>query len=100
MRMQMLPNGDLIANSVPVIMLLSYAYDVPVDLSPRLSSLPDWAIRERYDIEGKAIPKAISPTQDSDSRNRNQQEVRELLADRFKLAMRVEKKKERCQFML
>ena len=93
MRMQMLSNGDLIANSVPVIMLLSYAYDVPVDPSPRLSSLPEWAIRERYDIEGKAITKAISPTQDSDSRRRNQQEVRELLADRFKLAIWVENKK-------
>src|SRR6267143_2226742 len=68
MRMQVLPNGDLIANVVPVIMLLSYAYDVPIDPSPRLSSLPEWTIRERYDIEGKAITKAISPTQDSDSR--------------------------------
>ena len=54
-RMQILPNGDLIANAVPVIMLLSYAYDLPVDPSPRLSLLPDWTIRERYDIEGKAI---------------------------------------------
>ena len=26
MRMQILPSGDLIANAVPVIMLLSYAY--------------------------------------------------------------------------
>jgi uncharacterized protein (TIGR03435 family) len=93
MRMQILPNGDLIANAVPVIMLLSYAYDVPVDPSPRLSSLPDWTIRERYDIEGKAIDKAIGPTQDSDSRSRNQQEVRGLLAGRFKLAMRVVNKK-------
>lgn len=93
MRMQMLPNGDLIANAVPVIMLLSYAYDVPVDPSPRLSSLPGWTIRERYDIEGKAIAQAVSSTQDSDARSRNQQAVRALLVDRFKLAMRVEKKK-------
>jgi hypothetical protein len=28
MRVQVLPNGDLIANAVPVIMLLSYAYIV------------------------------------------------------------------------
>src|ERR1700686_1055079 len=93
MRMQVLSNGDLIANSVPVIMLLSYAYDVPVDPSPRLSSLPDWAIRERYDIEGKAIAKAISPTQDSDSRSRNHQKARERPADRSKLAIRIENKK-------
>ena len=92
MRMQLLPNGDLIAKAVPVIMLLSYAYDVPVDPSPRLSSLPEWAIRERYDIEGKAIAKA-STTQDGETRSRYQQEVRGLLADRFKLALRVENKK-------
>ncbi len=92
MRMQILPNGDLIADAVPVIMLLSYAYDVPVDPSPRLSSLPDWTIRERYNIKGKAA-KAIGPTQDNDPRSRNQQEIRALLADRFKLAMRAENKK-------
>jgi hypothetical protein len=28
-RMQLMPNGDLIASAVPVITLLSYAYDVP-----------------------------------------------------------------------
>jgi hypothetical protein len=39
-RVQVLPNGDLIARAVPVIRLLSYAYDVPVNPSPRLSALP------------------------------------------------------------
>jgi len=93
MRMKVLPNGNLIANVVPVIMLLSYAYDVPVDPSPRLSPLPDWTIRERYDIEGKGIANATTPSlQDSDSRSRIQQEIRALLADRFRLAMRVENK--------
>ena len=93
MRVQILPNGDLIANAVPVIMLLSYAYDVPVDPSPRLSALPDWTIRERYNIEAKTIANAITPTlQDSDSRSRTQQRIRELLADRFRLTMRVENK--------
>ena len=93
-RMQILPNGDLIANAVSVIMLLSYAYDVPVDPSSRLSPLPDWTIRERFDIEGKTIANAITPgLQDSDSRSRIQkQEIRGLLADRFRLAMRVENK--------
>lgn len=93
MRVQLLTNGDLIANAVPVIRLLSYAYDVPVNPSPRLSSLPDWTIRERYDIEGKAIAKATNSANDGDARSRNQQEIRALLADRFKLVMRVEKKK-------
>jgi uncharacterized protein (TIGR03435 family) len=93
MRMQVLPNGDLIANAVPVIMLLSYAYEVPVDPSPRLSALPEWAIRERYDIEGKGIANAIIPSlRGSDSRSRTQQKIRRLLADRFRLAMRIENK--------
>jgi uncharacterized protein (TIGR03435 family) len=91
--MQVLPNGDLIANAVPVIMLLSYAYDVPVDPSPRISPLPDWTIRERYDIEGKGTVNAIAPSlQGSDSRGRIQRKIRGLLADRFRLAMRVENK--------
>jgi uncharacterized protein (TIGR03435 family) len=60
-RVQVLPNGDLIASAVPVITLLSYAYDVPVNPSPRLSPLPDWTLREKYDIEAKAPANAIPP---------------------------------------
>jgi hypothetical protein len=41
MRVQVLPEGDLIANAVPVVMLLSYAYDVPTNPLPVLSSPPD-----------------------------------------------------------
>jgi len=93
MRMRVLPDCDLVAKAIPVIMLLSYAYDVPVNPSPRLSPLPDWTLRERYDIEGKATANAITPSlQDSDSRSQIQQMIRGLLADRFKLAMRVENK--------
>lgn len=93
MRVQALPNGDLIANAVPVIMLLSYAYDVPLNPSRRLSPLPDWTIRERYDIEGKAPANAITPgLQDREGRSRIQQMIRGLLAGRFRLVMRVENK--------
>src|SRR5436309_16041718 len=60
-RVQVLPNGDLIASAVPVITLLSYAYDVPVNPSPRLSPLRDWT-REKYDIEAKAPANAIRPS--------------------------------------
>ena len=92
-RMQVLPNWDLIARAVPVITLLGYAYDVPVNPSPRLSPLPDWTVRERYDIEGKAPANAITPSlQDSEARIRIQQMIRGLLADRFRLVMRVENK--------
>lgn len=92
-RVQVLPNGDLIASAVPVITLLSYAYDVPVNPSPRLSPLPDWTVRERYDIEVKAPANAIPPSlQDSEVRSRIQQMIRRLLADRFRLVIRAENK--------
>jgi uncharacterized protein (TIGR03435 family) len=90
-RMQVLPNGDLIANAVPVIELLSYAYDVPVNPSPRLAPLPEWTMVGRYDIEAKAPANAIRPgLQNSEAHSRVQQMVRALLADNFKLAMRVQ----------
>src|SRR6266699_758236 len=92
-RVEVLPNGDLIASAVPVITLLSYACDVPVNPSPRLSPLPDWTLREKYDIEAKAPANAIPPClQDSEVRIRIQQMIRGLLADRFRLVMRVENK--------
>lgn len=92
-RVQVLANGDLKASAVPVTALLSYAYDVPVNPSPRLSTLPDWTGLETYDIEAKAPANAIPPSpQDSDVRSRNQQMIRGLLADRFRLVMRVENK--------
>src|SRR4026207_1335696 len=56
-RIQVLPNGDLIASAVPVVRLLSYAYDVPVNPSPLLSGLPEW--RETYDIKAKAPANAV-----------------------------------------
>jgi uncharacterized protein (TIGR03435 family) len=90
-RMQVLPNGDLIASAVPVVRLLSYAYDVPVNPSPRLSGLPEW--RETYDIEAKAPANAVpSGLQESEKRRRIQGMIRKLLADRFKLEMQVEQK--------
>jgi len=90
-RLQVLRNGDLIANAVPVIELLSYAYDLPVNPSPRLAPLPDWSIVERYDIQAKAPANAITPgLQDSELRSRVQQMIRGLLADNFRLAMRVQ----------
>ena len=92
-RVQLLPNGDLIASGVPVITLLSYAYDVPVNPSPRLSLLPNWTLTEKYDIEAKASPNATPPSfQDGQVRIRKQQMIREVLAHRFKLVMRVENK--------
>ena len=90
-RMRVLPNGDLNASGVPVLLLLSYAYDVPVNPSPRLSGLP--GLRETYDIEAKAPANAVpAGLPESEKRRRMQELVRRLLADRFKLVMRVEQK--------
>lgn len=92
-RMQVLPTGDLIASAVPVLALLRYAYDVPINPSPRLSGPPDWTIRERYNIEAKALVNTVpAGLPGSEVRGRTQQMVRGLLADRFKLVMRVEHK--------
>lgn len=91
MRVRVMPNGDLSATAVPVLVLLRYAYDVPVNPSPRLSGLPGW--RETYDIEAKAPARAVpAGLQDSDRRSRIQGMIRRLLADRFKLVMRVDRK--------
>ena len=91
MRMRVLPNGVLTASSVPVLELLRQAYGVPINPSLRLSGLPEW--RERYDIEAKAPSNAV-PTglHESEQRRRIQGMIRALLADRFKLVMRVEQR--------
>jgi uncharacterized protein (TIGR03435 family) len=92
-RVQVLPNGDLIASAVPLITLLSHAYNVPVNPSPRLSPLPEWTVGEKYDIEAKAPANAIPTSlQDREARSRMQQMIRGLLADRFRLVMRIENK--------
>jgi uncharacterized protein (TIGR03435 family) len=93
-RMRVLPNGDLVARAVPVLMLLSYAYDVPTNPSPRLSGLPDWTVPERYDIEAKAPANAVPfGLKSGEVRHREQHVIRRLLADRFRLVMRVENKR-------
>lgn len=93
MRMQVLPNGDLLTNAVPVIEVLCYAYDVPANPSPRLSGLPDWAIHERYDIEARAPANAVpAGLSESELRGRTQQMIRGLLAGSFRLEMRAEQK--------
>jgi uncharacterized protein (TIGR03435 family) len=90
-RLRALPNGDLHATAVPVVLLLGYAYDVPINPSPRLSGLPGW--RETYDIEAKAPVNAVrAGLPENEKRRRMQGMVRGLLAERFKLVMRVVQK--------
>lgn len=91
MRLQVLPDGKLVAHAVLVIDLVSYAYDVPANPSPRLNALPAWSNRERYDIEAKAAPGAIhTASPDSEVQLRVKAMIRRLLAARFGLVMRVD----------
>ena len=59
-RVQVTANGDLVASAVAVVTLISYAYDVPINPSPRLSALPEWAFHENYDIDARAPANAKS----------------------------------------
>jgi uncharacterized protein (TIGR03435 family) len=94
MRLQVLPDGELIAHAVLVIDLISYAYDLPSNPSPRLNSLPDWIYGDRYDIEAKASPDAIMTTsREGETQLRVKQMLRRLLADRFGLLMRVDRQR-------
>jgi bla regulator protein blaR1 len=87
------PNGRLTATNLPVRMLISMAYGVPNNPTERLVGVPDWVLRDRFDIEATApegaFPQGI-PT--SEARARMLAMVQALLADRFKLAMRHETK--------
>jgi uncharacterized protein (TIGR03435 family) len=92
-RVQVLPNGDLKAKAVSVITLLSYAYDVPSNPSPRLFSLPGWTFDEMYDIEENAHTTITAFSDIGETQSQTKQMIRRLLADRFKLVMRVENKR-------
>jgi uncharacterized protein (TIGR03435 family) len=87
-RLQILPDGDLIGHSVPVVELMSLAYGVPENPSPRLSSLPDWAVRQPFDIEAKTSSSAKLDTTDIKSQKQTIRILlRELLKDYFGLVI-------------
>lgn len=91
-RMRVLPSGDLTASAVPALMLVSLRVRRADQSLPRLSGLPGW--RETYDIEAKArVSAAPAGLAESEKRRRVQGMVRRLLADRFRLVMRVEQKR-------
>jgi uncharacterized protein (TIGR03435 family) len=53
MQMAVLPGGRLSATAVPLRWVVLYAYSLPMNDSMRLTGLPDWTLRERFDIEAK-----------------------------------------------
>ena len=85
MHLRVLPNGELIAHAVLVIDLIAYAYNLPSNPLPRLNSPPDWIYRDRYDIDAKASPNAVTTTSpDGEIQVRVKQMFRRLLAARFR----------------
>jgi uncharacterized protein (TIGR03435 family) len=69
-RLQVMPNGDLVCHSVPVVELVSLAYAIPNNPSPRLASLPEWAVRQRFDIEAKTSASLKLDTKDIQAQRR------------------------------
>jgi uncharacterized protein (TIGR03435 family) len=92
-RVQMRPGGEWFASGISVGRLMTIAYGMPGNGSPRFPPLPNWTLTEKYDIEATAPANIIHPDLlDSEVRSRIQQMIRRLLSDRFGLVMRVENK--------
>jgi uncharacterized protein (TIGR03435 family) len=86
-----LPGGRLVSR-FPLLMLISYAYKVPTNQSPRMVGIPDWAGGPEgvYDVEAKSdMPPGLSMQARND---RVRAMVQALLVDRFKLVIRRESK--------
>ncbi len=89
-RFEVLPSGDLIGHSVAVGDLISLAYAVPSNPSPRLASLPAWAVRQRFDVEAKTSASLGLDTKDIEAQRQTIVIlVRRLLRDRFGLVLGV-----------
>lgn len=89
-RLQVMPNGDIVGHAVPIIELLSVAYDVPDNPSRRLSSLPEWTVRQRFDIKADVPASLKLDSKDIATQNRTiKQLLRNILADRFGLVLKV-----------
>ena len=87
------PMGGLRTTNTPVMLLLSFAYDVP---DYRFADAPGWVSSERYDILLTPDTPDVAPGPDAPARDalasmgRNQQRLRAVLRDRFGLVLRVE----------
>jgi uncharacterized protein (TIGR03435 family) len=89
-RLQFLPNGDLVCHSVPVVELLGLAYSIPENPTPRLAALPEWAVRQRFDIEAKTSASLKLDTKDIPAQRRTIAILlQNLLKDYFGLVLRV-----------
>lgn len=88
-RLQILSSGELIGHSVPVVELLGLAYAVPSNPSPRLASLPEWAVRQRFDIEAKTSASLELDTKKIPAQRQTiELLLQKLLSDNFGLVLR------------
>jgi bla regulator protein BlaR1 len=84
-----LPGGRFVSK-FPLAFVISYAYKLPFNRTPRLSGIPDELGRTMYDIEATAtMPTGLSVQARED---RTRMMLQTLLADRFKMAMHKETK--------
>ncbi len=84
--------GGRFVSNVPLQAVISFAYNLPFNPSPRLTGGPDWirSQQSRYDIEASStFPDGLTEEARLD---RERLMVQALLADRFKLAIRREVK--------
>jgi uncharacterized protein (TIGR03435 family) len=89
-RLRFLPNGDLVCHSVPVVELIGLAYAIPENPTPRLASLPEWAVRQRFDIEAKTSANLKLDTKDIQAQRRTIAILlQKLLKDYFGLVLKV-----------
>jgi uncharacterized protein (TIGR03435 family) len=89
---QALPSGRLVIANVPLAMIITMAYGLPIQ-SNRLSGGPDWIRSDRFDIEATPPPGAISAGASSKVRqDAIRQMLQTLLADRFKMSIQRETK--------
>ena len=89
-RLQFLPSGDLIGRLIPVVELIALAYAVPNNPSPRLASLPEWAVRLRFDIQAETSASLKLDTKDIPTQRRTiERLLQKLLTDRLGLLLAV-----------
>jgi len=90
---QFLPGGRLSIGNVALFAIISFAYDVPINPSIRLSGMPDWARSERFDIEATTDNESLPPDVVGVARTRKMKlMLQTLLAERFHLRVRTETK--------
>lgn len=89
---EFLPGGRFTATNMPLFVVITVAYDLPFQTS-RVSGGPTWVRSEKYDIQAMAGVGSIPEGSTVKARNdRVRLMLQNLLAERFKLVMRLEPK--------